>query len=154
MIVGTIYMQVMIDIWLYAWPVVYLTIALIDLVTVHLCLACYFNLILYISFIACPHNICTYTFLFILHTNWVAFWWPWICTFRLDILFHWSGMDELVRFARPGVSSHSILVFLLLLYSDYFLILSLYIGLHAYSFLLWSCVDIYMSYCSDINLSL
>jgi len=38
------------------------------------------------------HDICTCTFSFILHIYWVSFWRSWICTFRLDVFFYWSGV--------------------------------------------------------------
>jgi len=58
-----------------------LTIVLINLFTVHLYLACYFNLLLYISFIVWSHDICTCTFPFIL-THSLGVLTRWICISR------------------------------------------------------------------------
>jgi len=83
-----IYTHVMIDIWLYCVRhlIVHLTIALTGLVTVHLYLTCYFNLILYIFFIACSHVICTCIFSFIL-THSLGILTPWICISRSVVIY-------------------------------------------------------------------
>ena len=53
-----------------------------------------------------------------LHTHWVSFWRSWICTSSLDVLFHSSGVDEIVYFARRmELPSAWSLVFLLSLIS-------------------------------------
>ena len=54
--------------------------------TIHLCLVCYFDIILYISFIVCSHVICTCTFPFIL-THSLGVLTLWIYTFRYLMLY-------------------------------------------------------------------
>jgi len=148
-------MHVMIDIWLYSSPNVHLTIALAGLFTVHLCLACYFNLILYISFIICTHCLCTCTFPFYFTHSLGRF----LTTLYLHVQIGcFYFFDQVLMSSSAsrglGVSFYSILVFLLLIYSSYFMILSMsHPVVISFLFYMISCVDIYMYCCSDIDLS-
>ena len=92
----------MIDTWLYTW-----LDWKSDSVTgcLYYCpfmFAFYFCLFLVYIFIVYSHIICICTFPFILLTHWVAFWWSWICTSRLNVLLI-PRVNELVRFARTRI---------------------------------------------------
>jgi len=134
----------------------HLILLLTALITVHLCLHIILVLFQFIVSFIWLQDICTCTFPFILHTHWVTFWWSWICTSRYWI-FYFIDQVWMSSYASqgPGVSFYLILVFLLLFYSGYILIFSIYwTPWFFYSFIhLWSCVNIYISYCGDINLS-
>jgi len=78
----------------------HLILLLTALITVYLCFVCDFSLIpIYIN-IMCWHVICTWTF-FLFYTLIRSLSDdPGFVTSRLDILFFWSGVNELVYFAR------------------------------------------------------
>jgi len=92
--------------------IVHLSIALIDFIIVHLCLACYFSLILICIFIACSHVICTCTFPFIfIHLLGVltpGFAHQVYACYLADQVF---GEDHMY-YEEPGVLSIRVLVFL------------------------------------------
>ena len=128
-------MHDMIDIWLYSWHNVHLTITLTDFITVHLYFACYFSLILVYIIITCIHVICTCTFPFILHTHWVAFWRPWICTSRCWMFyFIYQVFDETEHVARSLESSLFDFWYSTFLYSVDFLILDIWTNCLFHSF--------------------
>ena len=149
-----IYTHVMIDIWLYCVRhlIVHLTIALTGLATIHLCLTCYFNLILYISFITCSHVICTCTFQFIL-THSLGILTLWICIFRSVANYCWSGIGE----DRRHLDEHWVLFIRLLVFSLSFIPVisfdSKYIGLTVYSILFFICYHVWLFICHIAVLS-
>jgi len=142
------------DIWFYLWPDVYSTITLTDLFIVHLCLICYFYFIpVYIlssghTFMHVHLLLYSYTFIRIsdsldLHIQ--------ICGYFIaDKVF---GGSQASWGARVLLLDHLSRYFLSLLYSIAFMIHALdsclfYSPIHMLSF-----VDVYMYYCSDIDLS-
>jgi len=90
-------------------------------------------LVIQLSFIYSYHAIiintliiCISTFPFFLHTHWVAFWWSWICTSRLDnlfLLYRCSIRPYMLR--EDGVSLFLIIVILVHFHFCYFLIPSI-----------------------------
>jgi len=109
---------------------------------------------IYIFFI-CSHVICTCIFQFIL-THSLRVLTPWICKFRFVAINCWAGICRGSHaFWEAGVPLFLIIVFLFFC-SCYFLILS--VSHTVAIFFLYSSgiiivLVIYMSYCSDIDLS-
>ena len=89
------YIRVMIDTWhliIYMiWHILYCVLS--TLLFIYFMHVTYYPVYFYSSTVViCIHCFCTAPSLFILHTHWVAFWRPYICTSRLDVLFYCSGI--------------------------------------------------------------
>ena len=114
--------HVMIDIWLYSWPDVHLTIALTGVFTVHLCLHIIFALFQYIFFIVCS-----------LYRQ-----------MHLPLLFYTlvGSLSDDPKLARPGIGC-----FLLLIRCS--MRLDMFRGAGVSLYLFWySCLPFYSCFCS------
>jgi len=146
----------------YTSPDCTLTIGLTDFITIHLCFTCYFGLIVVYIF----HMLTCY-----MHVHFLLY--SYTFTRRsdsldlyiqiLDVLFPWSGVrwDQICCEEQEFLSTHyGILAFFYscfcsILYSCYYSLIHVYQTRLLFLFLfhvLW-CVDIYMQYYSNHDLS-
>ena len=154
----------MIDTWLYSWPDSTLDLStpdwtsdsvLTDFITFYSYFICYFYFILVYIFHSLLTFICTCIFHFIL-THSLGVLSPWICISRSVAIYFWSGIW------RGSYASWGAGVLLLDPFSVFY-VSSLFHRFHDYavdSVLVLSfysyviiVLDIYMSYCNDIDLS-